>query len=105
MLPHLGVFVSEGELCDDVDEEEAEAKVMPATPSPVQAAPNVAEDSSSGDFIVAMVLVVRYVDPDAAWASSASQSRKALSPASGCRVPAWRDQSRRKTVLAGENQR
>ena len=52
MLPHLGVFVIDGEPGDDVDEEEAEVKVMPAIPRPVPPAPNVAEDSSSGDFMV-----------------------------------------------------
>lgn len=81
MLPHLGVLVMEGELGDDVDvdvdedEAEAEAKLMPATPRPAPPALNVAEDSSSGDFMISMVSVLLYVGSDAAWASRACQSQ------------------------------
>lgn len=50
MLPHRGVLASEDELGEEVVE--AEARLMPATPRPVGGAARVAEDSSSGDFMI-----------------------------------------------------
>lgn len=51
MLPHLWVFGSEGELGEDMDE--LEAMLTPPKPRPCAGWPKAAEDSRSGDFMVA----------------------------------------------------